>query len=248
MKRSPLMTLWLGLRSIVFMAGFFVVTGFMGITAPLLSLLGKPRLTYKYLQQWGNIYLFWLRVTCGIKGVVRGKENLDLSTPTIVLSNHQSTWETMYLLAKMPAMSWVIKQELLNLPLFGWGMQQSSPIAIDRKAGGSAMDQIQTNGKIRLDEGNWVCIFPEGTRVSPDKKVRFKQGGAKLAVHSGYPILPVAHNAGECWPRNGLIKTPGTITVSIGPRIEVEGKTVEEVNAEVEAWITEERSRLPPVR
>ncbi|WP_245929734.1 lysophospholipid acyltransferase family protein [Leucothrix pacifica] len=248
MKRSPLMTLWLGLRSVVFMAGFFVVTGVIGIIAPLLSLLGKPRMTYKFLQQWGNINLFWLRVTCGIKGQVRGKENLDLSTPTIVLSNHQSTWETMYLLAKMPAMSWVIKQELLNLPLFGWGMQQSSPIAIDRKAGSSAMKQIQTNGKIRLDEGNWVCIFPEGTRVSPDKKVRFKLGGAKLAVHSGYPVLPVAHNAGECWPRNGLIKTPGTITVSIGPRIEVTGKTAEQVNAEVEAWITEERTKLPPVR
>lgn len=247
MKRSPLTTAWLGLRSLVFTAGFFLVTGVMGIIAPLLSLLGKPKLTYAFLQQWGNINLVWLRLTCGIKSQVWGKENLDISSPCIVLSNHQSTWETMYLLAKMPPMSWVIKQELLNLPLFGWGMKQSSPIAIDRKAGTSAMEQIQTNGKIRLDAGNWVCIFPEGTRVSPEKKVRFKSGGAKLAVHAGYPICPVAHNAGECWPRNGLIKTPGTITVSIGPKIEVTGKTADQVIKEVETWITEERKKLPPV-
>jgi len=248
MKRSPLNSLWLGLRSIIFMAGFFLVTGIMGLTAPLLGLVAPQRLTYAYLQQWGNINMFWLRITCGVKSQVQGRENLEAQSPCIVLANHQSTWETMYLLAKMPPMSWVIKQELLNIPLFGWGMQQTRPIAIDRKAGSSAMEQIQSNGKTRLDEGNWVCIFPEGTRVSPDKKVRFKVGGAKLAVHAGYPVCPVAHNAGECWPRNGLIKTPGTITVSIGPRIEVAGKTAEQVIKEVEAWITEERSKLPPVR
>jgi len=246
MKRSPLTNIWLGFRSIVFTIGFSLITGVMGFFSPLLALIPK-KTAYACLQMWGRINLLWLRLTCGIHGEIRGYENLDLSSPAIVLSNHQSTWETMYLLAKLPRMSWVIKQELLNIPLFGWGMRQSNPIAIDRSAGSSAMEQILENGKQRLDEGNWVCIFPEGTRVHPSKKVRFKAGGAKLAVHSGYPVYPVAHNAGECWPRDGLIKTPGKITVSIGPRIEVAGKTPEQVMKEVETWVTEERTKLPPV-
>ncbi|PID45618.1 MAG: 1-acyl-sn-glycerol-3-phosphate acyltransferase [Proteobacteria bacterium] len=242
------MTLWLGLRSVVFTFFFFLVTGVMGIISPFISPFLSPDAMYRFLQKWGTINLFLLKVICGVKWQLRGEENIHPESTAIVLSNHQSTWETMYLLSLFPSMSWVIKQELINLPVFGWGMRKSRPIAIDRKAGRSALCQIQENGKIRLDQGNWVCIFPEGTRVLPGKKARFKLGGAQLAVHSGYPICPVAHNAGECWPRGELLKVPGTITVSIGPRIEVAGKTPEQVNKEVEEWITEERKRLPLVR
>ena len=246
MKNSPLVNAWYITRSIIFTIGFSLVTAVMGFFSPLLKFVPHP-LAYKILQLWANINLIWLRLTCGIQGEIRGTENLDLSEPALVLSNHQSTWETMYLLAKMPKMSWVIKQELLNIPFFGWGMRQSHPIAIDRSAGSSAMEQILENGKQRLDEGNWVCLFPEGTRVHPSKKVRFKAGGVKLAIHAERPIYPIAHNAGECWPRDGLLKTPGKITVSIGPRIEVTGKTTEQVLKEVETWIVEERKNLPPI-
>jgi len=246
MKRSPLMSAWLGLRAIVFLIGFGVITGFLGLISPVLTLIPNKQ-AYVIIRSWGVLNLAWLRLICGVKGQVRGKENFDLSEPSLVLSNHQSTWETMYLLATFPRMSWVIKQELLNIPLFGWGMRQSHPIAIDRSQGSTALEQILENGKKRLDEGNWVCIFPEGTRTHASKKSRFKLGGAKLAVHADRPVYPVAHNAGECWPRNGLIITPGTITVSIGPRIEVTGKTPEQVTKEVEDWVNAERAKLPPI-
>jgi 1-acyl-sn-glycerol-3-phosphate acyltransferase len=247
MKQSPLMTAWLGFRSVLLVVGFSLITGVMGFLAPLLGLFPYPW-RVKYIQMWARLSLLWARITCGIKSNIRGYENLDLSQAAIILPNHQSTWETMYLLMKMPAMSFVIKKELLNIPFFGWGMSQSRPIAIDRSAGGTAVDQININGKERLDEGNWVCIFPEGTRVPPKQKMRFKSGGALLAVHSGYAVYPIAHNAGECWPKKGFIKTPGTITVSFGPRIEVEGKPASDVIKEVDAWITQERAALPPVR
>jgi len=247
MKRSPLMTAWLGLRSIVFLIGFALITGVMGFISPLLKFL-PPEKAYHVLRFWAKSCLLWLRLTCGIKGQVQGEENFDLNEQAVVLPNHQSTWETMYLLAKFPRMSWVIKQELLNIPLFGWGMRQSHPIAIDRSDGLSALEQILENGKTRLDEGKWVCIFPEGTRTPSSKKSRFKFGAAKLAIHADRPVYPVAHNAGDCWPKKGLIKTPGTITVSIGPRIDVTGKTPEQVTQEAEDWVNAERAKLPPVK
>ena len=246
MKLSPLTTAWLGLRSIVFLIGFALITGVMGLLSPLLTFI-PAKSAYCFLRFWANSCLLWLRLSCGIKGEIRGEENFDLNEQALILSNHQSTWETMYLLAKFPRMSWVIKQELLNIPLFGWGMRQSHPIAIDRSDGLSALEQILANGKKRLDEGNWVCIFPEGTRTPAVKKSRFKLGAAKLAIHAGRPVYPVAHNAGECWPRNGLIKTPGTVTVSIGPRIDTTGKTPEQVTKEAEDWVNAERAKLPPI-
>ena len=247
MKRSPLMTAWLGFRSALLVVGFTIITSVMGLFAPLLGLAPYPW-RVRYVKTWAYLSIQWAHLSCGIKGNMRGYENLDLSQAGIIQPNHQSTWETVFLLLKMPAMSYVIKKELLNIPFFGWGMAQSRPIAIDRGAGSSAVEQINTNGKERLDEGNWVCIFPEGTRVPVDKKYRFKSGGALLAIHSGYDIYPIAHNAGECWPKKGFIKTPGTITLSIGPKIEVAGKQAPEIIKEVEAWITQERAALPPIR
>ena len=246
MKRSPLMSAWLSLRAIVFMIGFSLITAVMGMFAPLLALI-PAKTAYIYLRSWAKISLFWLRITCGVKGEMEGYENFNDDEPAVVLSNHQSTFETMFILAKFPRMSWVIKQELLNIPFFGWGMKQSHPIAIDRSDGLSSLDQILRNGKQRMEEGNSVCLFPEGTRTSPSKKSRFKIGGAKLALHAEAPVYPVAHNAGECWPRNGLIKTPGTVTVRIGKRMDTTGKTAEQVIQDAEDWVNAERAKLPPI-
>ena len=246
MKRSPLMTAWLGLRAIVFMIGFSLITAVMGVFAPLLALI-PPKTAYIYLRSWAKASLFWLRITCGVKGEMRGYENFNPDQPAVVLANHQSTFETMFILAKFPRMSWVIKQELLNIPFFGWGMKQSHPIAIDRSDGLSSLEQILRNGKQRVEEGNSICLFPEGTRTPSSKKSRFKIGGAKLAIHADVPVYPVAHNAGDCWPKEGLIKTPGTVTISIGKPISIEGKTANELIAEAEDWVNEERTKLPPI-
>jgi 1-acyl-sn-glycerol-3-phosphate acyltransferase len=164
----------------------------------------------------------------------------------VVLAKHQSAWETVAFLFLFPPVSAVIKQELLNVPFFGWAFRMLSPIAIDRSAGREALKQIVTKGKAKLEQGFWVLVFPEGTRVAPGEKGRYGIGGAWLAAETGAPIVPVAHNAGEVWPKNAFVKRPGTITVSIGPAIETAGKSAAELTRAVEAWIETEMTRLPP--
>ena len=132
---------------------------------------------------------------------------------------------------------WVLKRELLWLPLFGWALALLKPIAIDRKAINTAIKQVLRQGKERLHEGCWVVIFPEGTRVAPGIRGRYGVGGAMLAAHTGYPIIPIAHNAGEFWPRRGFLKYPGTIQVIIGPVIDRKGRPAKELNAIAEGWI-----------
>jgi len=193
-----------------------------------------------------NHIVIWLaRVVLGIRYVVRGRENLP-AQPAVVLAKHQSAWETVAFLFLFPPVSAVIKQELLNVPFFGWAYRMLSPIAIDRSAGREALKQIVTKGKAKLEQGFWVLVFPEGTRVAPGEKGRYGIGGAWLAAETGTPIVPVAHNAGEVWPKNAFVKRPGTITVSIGPAIETAGKSAAELTRAVEAWIETEMTRLPP--
>ncbi|KAG1707650.1 dITP/XTP pyrophosphatase [Nymphon striatum] len=181
-------------------------------------------------------------------------ENIDINRNGIVLANHQSTWETMMIPMLFPPVSWVLKKELFKIPFFGWALSMVKPIAIDRESGSTAIDQVKLGGKERLDEGNWVCIFPEGTRVVPGAKARYRMGGALLAEYcaqntpegsSGYPVYPLAHNAGKFWPRHSFIKLPGTITVSIGEPFYVEGMEPGEINAKVKSWIETEVEKMP---
>lgn len=130
-----------------------------------------------------------------------------------------------------------MKKELLSVPFFGWATRLMEPIALDRKAGRKAVDQLIEQGRDRLEKGRWVMIFPEGTRIPPGKKGRYKIGGASLAEATGYPVIPVAHNSGEYWPRRGFIKKPGTIQVRIGKPIETTNKTAQQILQEAEAWI-----------
>jgi 1-acyl-sn-glycerol-3-phosphate acyltransferase len=132
---------------------------------------------------------------------------------------------------------WVLKQELMWVPFFGWGLAMLKPISIDRGAGRKAIKQIIAKGKQRLNDGIWVTIFPEGTRVAPGQHKRWGLGGAILAEHSGYPIVPVAHNAGEFWGRRKFLKRPGTIQVVVGPVIDSQGRSAAELNAQAEAWM-----------
>lgn len=200
---------------------------------------------YRALVPWCYFNIWWVKVTCGIKYNVIGAENIDLDNNGIVLGNHQSTWETMVIPTIFPPISWVLKKELFKLPFFGWALSLVQPIGIDRKAGKSAVEQIKEKGKERLDNGNWVCIFPEGTRVNPGVKARYRMGGALLAKHSNYPVYPLAHNAGVFWPRHSFVKHPGTITVVIGKPFSVEDLEPDQINDKVRAWIENEVEKMP---
>ena len=223
-----------------------------GLVSPVL-LLASYETSYKILRPWTNLNLWWLEITCGVKYNIIGRENIKPDQNGIILANHQSTWETLLIPTLFPTVSWVLKKELFKIPFFGWALSTIKPIAIDRDAGSSAVDQVKTKGKARLDEGGWVCIFPEGTRVEPGQKKRYRMGGALLAHYcvensddgDGYPILPMAHNAGECWPRHSYIKLPGTITVSIGQPFSVKGLDPSEINDKTREWIEAEVEKMP---
>lgn len=183
---------------------------------------------------------------CGIDYTVSGRENIPEGA-AIILSKHQSTWETYALQLFFPAQVWVLKRELLWVPFFGWGMALLKPIAIDRSSGRKAVNQIIEKGKKRLDKGIWVIIFPEGTRIAPGQHKRWGIGGAVLAETSGYPVVPVAHNAGEFWGRRSFLKKPGTIQVVIGKPIEVKGLKAAEINQKAEEWVNTTMAEISSV-
>ncbi len=190
----------------------------------------------RFVALWSHFNIWWLGVTCRLFYRVQGREHLP-GTNAVVLSKHQSAWETLALQFLFPAQTWVLKRELLWIPFFGWGLAMLEPIAIDRKATRKALRQVLEQGTERLRAGRWVIVFPEGTRVAPGETRRFSQSGAALAVASGYPVIPVAHNAGEYWPRRGFVKRPGTITLAVGPAIFPQGRSAAQVTALAEQWI-----------
>ena len=191
---------------------------------------------FRVAQNFARFGLWLIKRVCNLSYKIEGMENIPQGG-AVVLCKHQSTWETLMLQIDLPQIRWVLKKELLRIPFFGWGLALMDPIAIDRSSGGKAIAQMVEQGNEMLKEGYWVVVFPEGTRARPGETKRYKPGGARLAVETGYPVVPVAHNAGEFWPRHSFIKWPGCISVSIGPVINPEGKTMDEVNAEAEAWI-----------
>lgn len=203
----------------------------------------SPHHRYRVTSSWTLIMLFLLRNVCGIRYRIIGAENIP-ETPSIVLSKHQSAWETLAFQKIFPPQVWVLKKELLRIPFFGWGLAMTSPIAIDRKSGKKALEQIVEQGKDRLQQGFWIVVFPEGTRIPPGQRGKYRIGGAWLAAHTNVPVVPVAHNAGEFWGRNSFVKSPGTITVSIGKPIDPTGMEASELNAQVEAWIEAEMLRI----
>lgn len=240
-KRQPVALLYLrsSLYWLVFAASTIVYGVLVGVVAWLLPYRGRVRLAC----QWAWINLHVLRWICGLRWRVQGREHLP-EGPLVVFSKHQSTWETMALPCLLPMQTWVVKRELLWVPFFGWGLAALRPIAIDRSAGRQAVEQVLEQGRRRLSRGIWVLIFPEGTRVRPGHTVRYRMGGAVLATETGTPVLPVAHNAGDFWPRHSFVKHPGDILVSILPPIPSAGKTAEQLNDEVRTAIEAEMERI----
>lgn len=230
------------LRSFLFALFQALTTPFFGVLALAVAPL-SPMRRYRVISTWTHINLWMLRVVCGIRYRVTGTEHLP-ERPCIVLAKHQSAWETLAFQAIFPPQVWVLKRELLKVPFFGWGLAALSPIAIDRAAGHSALRQLLEQGRDRLARGFWVVIFPEGTRVAYGSRGKYQVGGAWLAVHTGVPVLPVAHNAGRLWGRNAFIKRAGLVTVSIGAPLDPAGLKPPELMARVEQWIEDEMQRL----
>lgn len=218
---------------------FFVSMVVSAIIFVPLALLFYPfsfNIRYRFISQWARFNIWWLKLSCNLSYEVEGLENLPKDS-AIVFSKHASTWETFAFQCILPPQTWVLKRELLRVPFFGWGLALLKPVAIDRASGRKALKQLVDLGKICLEEGRWLIIFPEGTRMAPGKMRRFGFGGAMLAEKSGHPVVPIAHNAGHFWQRHGLLKKPGVIKVKIGPPIESVSLKASEINEKAEQWI-----------
>ena len=230
------------LRSLLFLFSLILLTPPFSLIA-LLTFPLPALLRFRVISYWSRMALWLLRVLCGIRYEVRGREHIP-ATPTIILSKHQSAWETLAFQQIFPPQVWVMKRSLLLVPFLGWGLAMLLPIAIDRGAGREALKQVTDQGRDRLKRGLWIVIFPEGTRVLPGQIGRYGIGGAWLATHTGAQVLPVAHNAGEFWGRNTLRKLPGTITLSIGAPIDPAGMKPAELNEKVQTWIEAEMKKI----
>jgi 1-acyl-sn-glycerol-3-phosphate acyltransferase len=233
------------IRSLVFFLCFIINTLIFASVGFLLGWFLPGKTKFIIDTNWSRSTLWLLKVICGLSHRVEGMSNL-MNQTCIIASNHQSTWETIALagMVKQPKV-WVLKRELIFIPIFGWVMYHFKPIAINRKSGRKAVKQVIEQGTKRLKDGFSVIIFPEGTRVAPDEKKRFGVGAAMLAERSGYPLVPIAHNAGVFWKRRGIIKYPGTIDVKIGPAIDCIGLSTGEINKRLEEWIETTKQSLP---
>ncbi len=223
------------IRSLIFQVWFFGSAVVAGAMVLVLAPLPYER-RFGVARGWGRSMLWAGRFFCGLEYSIEGRENIP-DEPSVVLCKHSSVFETYAQLVTFPRQTWVLKRELKWIPLFGWGLALLRPIAIDRGAGRRAVTQVIRQGRERLREGTWVTVFPEGTRVPAGETKKYGISGAALASEVGCPIVPVAHNAGDFWPRRGLTKRPGHIRFCIGPPIDPAGRPPKEINAEVQAWI-----------
>ena len=220
-----------------------------------LLLLGAAALKFNGRRLY-RIAVFWLglaisgaRYLLGIRYVVEGKEHLPApGQPAVLLVKHQSTYETFLMPVIMPSdLAYVFKRELLYVPFFGWAIGQLDMVHIDRKLKSQAFNRVVQHGRELLARGIWVIMFPEGTRIPRGQAGHYKSGGARLAIETGVPVVPVAVNSAVCWPRKAFIKYPGTVTVSIGPMISSQGRQADELMADVQRWIENEMRRLDPM-
>ena len=227
------------IRSFIFYVGFYVSIFFHSavcvIVCPLLSV--KRRFAFVTLVT--RFITWWLRITCKINVNVKGYENIITDQTYIVMCNHQSAWETLFLQTLFSPLSTVLKEELMRIPLFGWALRFLKPIAIDRDQRFKSLKKLISQGKDRLEEGISVLIFPEGTFFSKVVPGEYLKGSAALSSSSRYPVLPVVHNAGEHWPPDKLLKIPGTIQIVIGPAINSENHSIDEIQKKAVSWINE---------
>jgi 1-acyl-sn-glycerol-3-phosphate acyltransferase len=219
--------------------------GLFGLVIALFGWFLSGDFSDRIASKWGRLNLWLQRVICGLSYRIEGTENLPAG-PCIIMAKHQSTWETIGLRGLLPpAQSWILKQELMRLPLFGIGLRLCKSIPIDRSAGRRAVVKVVEQGMARLAEGRYVVIFPEGTRTAPGQRRKYGIGGAVLAERSGVPVVPIAHNAGVFWRRRGVKKYPGEVQVAIGSAIGTDGRNAHEIIKLVETWIEDRVAAMP---
>ena len=230
-------------RALIFLVGQIISAVLVSPVALLcLALPSLPRA--RIISAWARFNIWSLKHVCGVTCEVIGAENIP-KQPAVLISNHQSAWETLYFQLIFPPQSYILKWQLLWIPFFGWGLAANRPVAINRSKKIRALEQLLKQGAARLREGRWVVAFPEGTRMPPGSPGKFQPGGAMLAAKTGAPVVPVAHNAGVFWPKNGFIKHPGVIQMRVGKPIQTTGKKPKQINAQVESWIVETLRELP---
>jgi 1-acyl-sn-glycerol-3-phosphate acyltransferase len=222
--------------SALLFVGIFATATVVGILL-ILGMLTTFKIRWKIGYAWCAIIGWITKVTCGLTFEVEGLETIDPKRPAIIMSNHQSAWETLALRYILPPHSVVIKRELLYFPIWGWSLLTLKSIVINRKNQRASLRSLLEQGTKYLNEGLSVLVFPEGTRAGAREVLKFNIGGAMLAHKTGFPVIPVAHNAGDFWPRYSFFKYPGVIKVKVGPAIETKGRKAAEINAEAEAWI-----------
>jgi 1-acyl-sn-glycerol-3-phosphate acyltransferase len=238
------------IRSSLHMAFMFVTVIPYALLIVVASLLGTPgNKLYLIAQRWLTLSIDAARVIMGIRYQIHGQENLPVgdTSPAILLVKHQSTYETFLMPAIMPhPLAYVFKRELLYVPFFGWAIGKLDMIHIDRSQRAKAFAKVVEQGQALLAQGVWVIMFPEGTRIPRGQRGSYKSGGARLAIATGAPVIPIAVTSAKCWPRKAFIKYPGVVDVSIGQPIPSVGRDADELTREVEQWIEAEMQRLDP--
>jgi 1-acyl-sn-glycerol-3-phosphate acyltransferase len=225
------------LRSLLFTGFFLLFTFLYAIFFVVASLVLPWRGRFALARFWARTILGASKVICGLDYRVEGAHNIPQGEACVALVKHSSSWETVAQTVLLPPQVWVLKRELTWIPFVGWGIRQLQSIAINRSAGGSAVRQLIDQGRRRLAAGQWIVVFPEGTRMPPGQTRRYGVGGAAVAAETGARVVPVAHDAGYFWPRRGLLKKRGTIRVVIGPPIQTRGRDPREINEEAQRFI-----------
>ena len=230
------------LRSLLYFIGSIIsviLISFCGI----FLIFSNYEVRYRILSKWAVFCIWWLKVTLNISFKVIGTEHID-KPPFVIASNHQSTWETLGFQTILPPHTWVLKKELLWIPIFGWAISLLKPIIIDRGDKLKAIKKVITQGKDRLNKGISVVIFPEGTRQPVTKLGDYQNGAVAIAKGSGFDILPIYHDAGKLWPKGSFIKKPGVITVSIGKPMSSSNGSTTEITDNIRNWALEQSRKI----
>jgi 1-acyl-sn-glycerol-3-phosphate acyltransferase len=237
------------IRSVLHMLWMAVTVVPWAIVVIALSWFVSPTRMYWMCAGWLKCAMWGLQVICGINWRIHGMDNLPHGDKegAVLLCKHQSTLETFLMPCIMPhPLAYVFKRELLYVPFFGWAMARMDMIHIDRSKRAEAFNKVVQQGKRVMNEGVWVIMFPEGTRIPRGEKGVYKTGGTRLAVETGRPVVPIAVSCARHWPRKAFVKTPGVVDVVIGPQIASTGRTPEDLMAEVEAWIEAKMREIDP--